>query len=363
MARAGRGRRRRVRPAVLVALTAVLFAVLGGLYVGVHYLANGSAGRATTRRPTEPAVRASASPAPSSAAASSPHPAGRAGDYAVALTHYTFTEHRTATGTRTLQVTVRFPDITTGNAGADGKYPLIVFAPGFRQCAASYSHLLRQWASAGYVVAAVDFPMTNCHVAAPDESDLSNQPADMAFVIGRLLRLSDRSSDRLTGLVAADRVAVAGHSDGGDTVAAMAAATCCRYRALRAVIVLAGAKWGPLPGTWFSAPTPPMLFAQGTADTCNPPAASMQLYQADTTGIRYYLELFGANHFAPYEGSSEPEPVVEQVTLDFLDRYLAGQPSAPGAMRRAARIPGTSELVSDGRLPSPDRDRQLPSGC
>jgi pimeloyl-ACP methyl ester carboxylesterase len=197
----------------------------------------------------------------------------------------------------------------------------------------------------------VDFPLTNCHVAAPDESDLSNQPADMAFVIRHLLRLSDRSGDRLTSLVAADRVAVAGHSDGGDTVAAMAAASCCRYRGLRAVVVLAGAEWPPLQGRWFAAPAPPMLFVQGTADTWNPPSASMELYRADTTGIRDYLELFGANHFAPYEGGSKPEPVVEQVTLDFLDRYLAGQSVAPGAMRRAARNHGVSELVSGSQMP------------
>jgi hypothetical protein len=117
------------------------------------------------------------------------------------------------------------------------------------------------------------------------------------------------------------------------------------------VIVLAGAEWPPLQGRWFAAPAPPMLFVQGTADTWNLPAASMQLYRADTTGARYYLELLGANHFAPYEGSGEPEPVVERVTLDFLGRYLAGQSRAPGVMRRAARIPGTSRLVSDGRMP------------
>jgi predicted dienelactone hydrolase len=210
---------------------------------------------------------------------------------------------------------------------------------------------LRQWASSGYVVAAVDFPLTNCHIAAPDESDLSNQPSDMAFVISRLLELSDRPGQRLTGLVSAGRIAVAGHSDGGDTVAAMAAASCCRYHPLRAVIVLAGAEWPPLPGTWFSAPTPPTLFVQGTADTWNPPAASMELYRADTTGARYYLELFGANHFTPYEGVSEPEPIVERVTLDFLDHYLAGQSSALGAMRRAGRVKGVSDLVSGGRRP------------
>lgn len=188
-------------------------------------------------------------------------------------------------------------------------------------------------------------------MAEPDESDLANQPADMAFVIRWLLSLSARPSDSLTGLISASRIGVAGHSDGGDTVAAMAAASCCRFPGLHAVIVLAGAEWAPLPGTWFSAPTPPMLFVQGSADTWNPPAASIQLYTADTTGIRYYLELFGADHFSPYEGVRAPEPIVERVTIDFLDRYLAGQASNASAMRREARVRGVSELVSEGRMP------------
>ena len=188
-------------------------------------------------------------------------------------------------------------------------------------------------------------------MAEPDESDLANQPADMAFVIRWLLSLSARPRDSLTGLISASRIGVAGHSDGGDTVAAMAAASCCRFPGLRAVIVLAGAEWAPLPGTWFSAPTPPMLFVQGSTDTWNPPAASIQLYTADTTGIRYYLELFGADHFSPYEGVRAPEPIVERVTIDFLDRYLAGQTSNASAMRREARVRGVSELVSDGRMP------------
>jgi dienelactone hydrolase len=200
-------------------------------------------------------------------------------------------------------------------------------------------------------VAAVEFPLTNCHAAEPDESDVANQPADMAFVTRRLLSLSARPRDSLTGLISASRVGVAGHSDGGDTVAAMAAASCCRFPGLRAVIVLAGAEWPPLPGTWFSAPAPPMLFVQGTADTWNPPTASVQLYRADTTGTRYYLELFGADHFSPYEGARTPEPIVERVTIDFLDRYLAGQTSDQEVMRRAARVRGVSELVSGGRMP------------
>jgi predicted dienelactone hydrolase len=200
-------------------------------------------------------------------------------------------------------------------------------------------------------VAAINFPRTNCHIAHPDESDLVNQPADVASVIRQLMQLSGRSTGLLAGLIDASRVAIAGHSDGGDTVAAMAAMSCCRYLRLRAVIVLAGAEWPAFAGRWFAPPTPPMLFVQGTADTINPPAASLQMYEADKSDARYYLQLAGADHLGPYEGVSQPEPVVAQVTIAFLDHYLAGDGVPISAMRHVGDVAGVSLLVSGGRLP------------
>jgi predicted dienelactone hydrolase len=257
---------------------------------------------------------------------------------------------------RRLRVFVRYPAVAgTAVAAAAraraGLFPLVVFAPGYRQCVDGYGTLLHEWASAGYVVAAVQFPRTNCHVLAPDEADLSSQPADLSYVIGRLLAASRQTGNRMTGLIDPAKIAVAGHSDGGDTVAAVVANTCCRDRRVSAAVVLAGAEWPPLPGKYFTTRTVPMLFVQGIADTWNPPDASLQLYLADVRGRRYYLALRGAGHFSPYEGGGPPEPIVARVTLDFLDRYLVGQAGAIGAMRTAGQVPGVAQLVSGGRLP------------
>ena len=94
-----------------------------------------------------------------------------------------------------------------------------------------------------------------------------------------------------------------------------------------------------------------MLFVQGAADTWNPPAASAQVCQADTGGARYFLDLPGAGHFTPYEGSAAYEPVVARVTLDFLNAYVAGVRPGLAAMRRAGRVRGVSVLVSGGKMP------------
>ncbi len=134
-------------------------------------------------------------------------------------------------------------------------------------------------------------------------------------------------------------------------MAAMAAASCCRDRQVRAAVILAGAEWPPLPGRWFAGPTPPILLVQGTADTWNFPAASRQLYLADNAGARYYLNLPGSDHFAPYQGDGTPEPVVARVSIDFLDYYLLGERDRLGAMWRASRDPGVAKMVSAGHPP------------
>jgi dienelactone hydrolase len=321
----------------------------------------GYGARELTATPRQNAANASAAHHSASAtpsASPSTRPPGQAGEYRVADQEFTFTESAgAALGNRILPVVVRYPK--TGQSGAAGvagppgagTFPLVVFAPGYLQCGAVYSDLLTQWASAGYVVAVINFPQTNCQTANPNESDLINQPLDVATVIGQLEGLSRQAQSPLAGLIDDSRVAVAGHSDGGDTVAAMAAMSCCRYRGLRAVVVLAGAEWPAFTGNWFGAPTPPMLFVQGAADTINPPAASLQLYQADSTGIRYYLNLYGAQHLVPYEGDQPPEPIVAQVTIDFLDQYLASSGDETSAMASAGNVSGVAHLVSGGAQP------------
>ena len=251
-------------------------------------------------------------------------------------------------GQRTLVTQVWYPRAR----GPAGPFPLLLFAPGFLQCPGAYSDLLQSWASAGYVVAAVNFPRTNCHLGTEAyEPDLVNQPRDMSYVLTRLLALSARPGDSFSGLLDPHEVGAAGQSDGGNTVAALAANTCCADRRLSAVAVLSGAEWPPMPGRYFPGGAPPMLFTQGSADTINPPWTSLQLYRADGAGARYYLDLFAASHLIPYEGTNPVERLTARVTLAFFDRYVLGQPDALQTMTRDGNVTGTAALVSGGQPP------------
>jgi dienelactone hydrolase len=337
-------RRAAVASTVTIALGAGIFAAARAATAPTGQPPAGPPGPGPTRstRPTQqPPVRL---------------PVGTIGRYQVAQQSLHYTRSSPA-GSRPLTVYVRRPVIpasaVAGRTLARGQFPLVAFAPGFLQCQFSYNKLLNTWASAGYVVAAVQFPRTNCHIKIKDadENDLVNEPADVSYVIGKLLQLSAQPTGSLAGLIAPGQIAVAGHSDGGDVAAAVAANTCCADHRVKAALILSGAEWPSLHGRYFPRPSPPILFIQGSADTTwNPPAASEQLYRADTAGPRYYLDLLGVGHFAPYEGGGRPEPLVAQVTVDFLDRYLLGQPTGE-AMIHAGDVSGEATLITGGPLP------------
>lgn len=288
--------------------------------------------------------------------ASPPHTAalGAEGAYGVGNQTRTFTRS-TRSGNRSLATEIWYPT-TLGSSGsqpAPGPFPLLMFAPGFVQCVSEYQHLLQTWATAGYVVAAVTFPRTNCHAgAAANEPDLVNQPADMSYVLDRLLALNAQPGSIFSGLLNPDEVAAAGQSDGGDTVAAMAANTCCRDSRLKAVAVLSGAEWPHMPGKYFPGGAPPMLFTQGSADAVNPPGASVALYSADKGSPRYYLALYGATHLVPYTGDNSVERLVARVSLAFFARYVLGDAGALTTMMREGNVSGAAALDSGGNVPS-----------
>jgi len=342
-------------------ITVILAALtLAGCATPAQPQATASSSRAASTRPASTRVaRPSASPSPSSSPSPSAAPIGTAGGYQVGEQQMTFTEpaHNGPTGQalppRALLTTVLYP-LAPGSAAqpAPGPFPLLLFAPGFTECVGSYEDLLQTWASAGYVVAAVTFPRTNCQLGTnADENDLVNQPADMSFVLSSLLTLSVQPSNLLSGLLSSQQIGAAGQSDGGDTVAALVGNTCCTDARVKAAAVLSGAVWPPMPGQYFAHATPPVLFVQGNADTINPPSASVQLYSADGAGTRYYLNLLGADHMTPYEGANAVEAIVGRVTLAFFDQYLLGQTGAQAAMTQAGNVGGTASLVSGGHIP------------
>lgn len=237
---------------------------------------------------------------------------------------------------RSLETAVRYP-------AAGGAYPLIVFGHGYALTPARYTHLLRAWAQAGYVVAAPVFPLENAAApGGPNESDLINEPGDISFVIARLLALDTRATGVLFGKIDPSHIAVAGHSDGAE--AALAVAYDQRFRNPRvgAAIVLSGAA---LPGMGsFPRRAPPLLAVQGTADPLNAPATTARFFQL-ARRPKFLLWLLGASHLPPYTDQQPQLGIVEHTTTAFLNHYLKDRPLR--ALDQAAKRPGLTRLTAD----------------
>ena len=246
-----------------------------------------------------------------------------------------------ATAPRRLVTRVLVPAAPAGQR-VPGPFPLIVFGHGFALSPQTYWPLLTAWARAGYVVAAPVFPLENrAAPGGPNEVDLSNQPGDMSFVITRLLAASAASKPPLGGLINANQIAVAGHSDGGDTALAVADGPNRDHR-VSAAVVLAGAE---IPGLGLDRSGPPLLAIQGTADPVNPPSATDTFFAA-LAAPKFLVRLLGASHIPPYSSQQPQLGVVEQVTLAFLQRYLKGDHAAAGALTRAGTRAGIAALSS-----------------
>lgn len=263
---------------------------------------------------------------------------------------------------RTLLTYVRYP--AQGQAGATdvrdatptaGEHPLIVFAHGLDVTPGPYARLLQSWARAGFVVAAPVFPLTNPHApGGPDERDVASQPRDVSFVISSLLALSEASGGPLSGLVDANEIAVAGHSDGAETALAVAYSRRYRDPRVRAAAVLSGAEMSGIGGYDFADRKVPLLAAQGTKDGFNEPRYTRAYFKA-APAPKYLLWLLGAGHLPPYSSRQPYLGVVETVTAAFFERYLTADVAAwpPGSWPPGTWPPGAgaggaaAKLVSD----------------
>jgi dienelactone hydrolase len=257
---------------------------------------------------------------------------------------------------RTLLTYVRYPALGAPDrtdlpnapaARADGPFPLVIFGHGFAVTPALYARLLQSWTRAGYVVAAPVFPLENANApGGPDESDLTNQPADMSFVISRMLAASGAPVGSFSGLVDPTHIAVTGQSDGGDT--ALAVADDPTYRDLRvsAAVILSGMEIPGVGGFAFPTGSPPLLATQGTSDTVNPPSATNAFFDI-APRPKYLLSLFGAEHLPPYSDQQPQLTIVERVTIAFLDGYLKHRTGALQRLVSLGRIPGTASLLAE----------------
>ena len=181
-----------------------------------------------------------------------------------------------------------------------GPFPLVVFAHGVSGHPDKVGELLTAWATAGYVVAAPAFPLTNQRVdgGGGNWRNVAAQPGDVSFLLDTLLGTGgdhdglatldgqlDGQSDAqpeaqpgrpgssITQRIDPDRIGVAGHSLGGATVYGVVFNSCCRDDRIKAAEILSGVQLPvgvPPAGEFHLDGHVPLLLMHGEADTTLP---------------------------------------------------------------------------------------------
>ena len=253
---------------------------------------------------------------------------------------------------RTLQTLVLYPaqgepgnrDVPDAPPARDaGPFPLIEFSHGFTSNGPSYSMLLRQFAAAGYIVAAPTFPLTSRGApGGPSGADYANQPADVSFVISEMLRLNRDPSSLLNGMIDPDEVAVSGHSMGAMTTYGVAYNSCCVDKRIKAAVPISGIEAPFGDGTFIGRSDVPLLAIHGNADATVPYSGSQNAYR-DASAPKFLLTVQNGPH-TPFRGTGGE--VIVKVMKDFFDHYLKDRDGSLDAITRDGNVAGTTELSS-----------------
>ena len=147
----------------------------------------------------------------------------------------------------------------------------------------------------------------------------------------------------LAGLIEPHRVAVSGHSDGGET--GRGSRLRRHYRPPRA----GGHHPVRRPAAGHGLSTsrsakPPLLGCSGTADTTDLPQFTHAFQSRSTAEV---CSAAGAGHLAPAPRTSDGSPSSSGVTIAFLDRYLKHMPNAKRRLIAAGDVAGKSVIAAE----------------
>lgn len=176
-----------------------------------------------------------------------------------------------------------------------GPFPLVVNSPGLLDVREGEAYYAEELASRGYVVASPDFPVTGLRAGMQDVSDLANQPADVSFLIDRLLALSNLRDGWLSRGIDRHRIGVAGLSLGGATTLLVTYHPTLRDRRVRAALPIAPAAcfFGE---RFYRAARPPLLILQGDQDLLVPLDMNGARVFARSRSPRTLVTLVDATH-------------------------------------------------------------------
>ena len=248
-------------------------------------------------------------------------------------------------------------------AAGDGPFPLLVVAHGLFGSRTNFTGTLGLLASRGYVVAALDFPLTNFSTYTSRTvwlPDLFDQPLDISFVIDSLTGIGDPAANELAGIVDAERIGLLGHSFGGATVLLSGFSGVISDPRVDAIVALSpftcffGAES-------FANGKAPVLLLHGTSDAILERVWSDELDEF-LPPTQIYGRIVGGDHMGFVSDPTRPEG---ERDLEFAEVVSSAEEAATDslaefAVAAIAVVPGTDLARCAIRpliaLPNPDLD-------
>ena len=176
-------------------------------------------------------------------------------------------------------------------------FPLVIYSHGFSSSHKGGEYLGRYLAGLGFVVAMVDFPLTNMYAeGGPFVKDVVNQPADVSFLIDVLLERSQRQDDTLSGLIDPERIGVMGVSLGGFTSTLLAYHPAMGDPRVDAAISIAGPS-SLFTDRFFTSRSLPFMMIGGTYDVLVPYETNAAPFQTKAPNA-WLMSIEGGAHTA-----------------------------------------------------------------
>lgn len=311
---------------------------MGLLLVSTAVFGVGCGAESTAETRSERGIRASSTtvPLPPTPPTEGTRPPAPSGPFEVAVLTEGLVD---SARSRSLPTWVFYPSVGGAPALEAGPFPVFVWAHGLDASVAYFEPLLREWAARGYVVIAPEFPGTKATATGGPEFDgYVDQPADVSFVLDRMVEILGPAGTRVQGLLDLEHVAVGGHSLGAITTRGLVADRCCIDERVDAAVEISPGDRS-FPGGAPYERGVPLLVVHSSADTTFPLAEGRRVYAA-ATGAKHLVVLQGRPH-NPFRDERARAVIVESV-LAFLDLTLKGLPGASERLAAAGATDGVA---------------------
>lgn len=192
---------------------------------------------------------------------------------------------------RTLNGTLWFPE------GKTSGHPLIVYSHGFGGRNQESRHIAEYLARNGYVVAAVDFPLSNMQSPAevPQLLDVVNQPGDVSAVIDQVLSLNKDPDNDIHQRIDTTNIGAMGLSLGGLTTALVSFHPDLKDERIKAAVMMAPPLEAFSDQFYASNPKIKSLLISGTLDRVVPePANATEVIARNPNG--WFISLDKGTH-------------------------------------------------------------------